>query len=297
MTLLGTLRERAGVITRRIQRDSRARTIRDILAAFGEAGGSLLAAGLAFNALFAIIPATLALIGIIGFVVGDTVRAEEIVASLVERLPAISELVETLLDNLLRERSALSIIGVIGFIWGASGFYGSLDTAMRRLFPGGVARGAVEQRIRGVIAVLALVGAALASVLATGLLSVLERLLPVAGEVAGPRVLSVAVTLPVFAFVVWLAYVIVPTAGPGPRLALLPALATGGVIAILTSLFGVLAPLLVGQLAGIGLLAAVFTALIWMRLVFELLIYGGAWARVRRDHARRKTEAPTLSSS
>jgi uncharacterized BrkB/YihY/UPF0761 family membrane protein len=122
-----------------------------------------------------------------------------------------------------------------------------------------------------------------------------ERFITVPDELGGARVLSVGVTLPIFVVVVWLTYVIVPVAGPGPRLALLPALLAGAAIGIITALFSALAQFLVGRIAGVGLLGAVFTALVWMRLVFELLIYGGAWARVRRDRARLKQKAPTLS--
>jgi membrane protein len=296
VTLIRTLRERVGIVTRRVSRDPRARETRAVMTAFGESGGSLLAAGLAFNALFAIIPAMLAMVGVLGFVVGDRIRAEEIVQEIVSQLPALTELIETLLRNLLEQRDAFSIIGLVGFLWGASGFYGSLDEAMRRLFPGGLPRGVVEQRIRGVIAVLGLVGAALATVVAASLFSLLEAVFPLPGDVAGIRILSTLATLPIFVAVVWVTYVIVPVAGPGPRTALLPAVAAGIGIGLLTALFSGIAPFLIGQLAGIGVLAAVFSALVWMRLAFELLIYGGAWARVRRDRARRLANAPTLDT-
>lgn len=291
-----TLRERAGIVGRRLNRDPRVREIRDVLAAFGEAGGSLLAAGLAFNALFAMLPALLAMVGLVGFALGDPIRAQEVIQGLVAQLPALTDLIDALLSNVLEQRGGLSLIGLVGFLWGASGFYGSLDEAMRRLFPGGWPRSVVEQRIRGVVAVLGLVGAAIATLVATSVFSVLT-FLPLPADIAGVRILGTLATLPVFIAVVWVTYVIVPTAGPGPRVALLPAVVAGIGIGLLTALFTTLAPLLIGQVAGIGLLAAVFSALVWMRLVFELLIYGGAWARVRRDRARRMADAPTLSST
>ena len=35
--------------------------------------------------------------------------------------------------------------------------------------------------------------------------------------------------------------------------------------------------------AGLGVLASVFVALVWFNWIFQILLYGGAWARLRRD--------------
>ena len=45
-----------------------------ILDIYNAAGGGLLAAGLAFSSLFAILPAILLVIGVVGVVLGDTAR-------------------------------------------------------------------------------------------------------------------------------------------------------------------------------------------------------------------------------
>lgn len=288
--------DRVGVLQRRLLRDKRVREIQAVTTVVGDASGGLLAAGLAFNALFAIIPALLFAVGILGFLIGDPARAEEIVKSLVARVPAIAAFASAILEQLIAGRGAFSIVGLIGFVWGASGFYGSLDEAMRRLLPGGAPRGVIDQRIRGVVAVFALVGAAIAAVLATSLVSLLDAvlLLPAGFDVV--RLLGIALTIPIFVIVVLVTYLIVPVAAPGARAALPPALLAGTGIGLVTALFSVLAPLLVGRLSGLGLLATVFGALIWLRLVFEMLTYGAAWARVRRDRARRRSEAPTLEA-
>ena len=72
---------------------------------------------------------------------------------------------------------------------------------------------------------------------------------------------------------------LVPTAPPTWREAWLPVLLTGTAIGLLTSLFSVLAPLLVGGLAAFGVLAAVFGAFVWLNLSFQLLLWGAAWTR------------------
>jgi uncharacterized BrkB/YihY/UPF0761 family membrane protein len=84
----------------------------------------------------------------------------------------------------------------------------------------------------------------------------------------------------------------VPTAPPSWRAAAKPAIVIGFAIGLLTTAFSLVANRVVGLLAVFGVLAAVFGALIWLSYVFQLLIWGAAWARVRRDEedARRAAE-------
>lgn len=289
-----SVRDRLGVLQRRLLRDKRVRETQAVLTVVGDASGGLLAAGLAFHALFAIIPALLFAIGVLGFVMGDPARAQEIVESLVSRVPALADLADEVLESLIAGRGAFSIVGLIGFVWGASGFYGALDEAMRRLLPGGTPRSVVEQRIRGVMAVFALVGAAVAAVLATSLVSLLEAVVLLPPGFEGVRLIGAGLIILIFIVVVLLTYLIVPVASPSVRAALPPALLAGTGIGLVTALFSVLTPFLVGRLSGPGLLATVFGALVWLRITFEMLNHGAAWARVRRDRARRRGAAPTL---
>ncbi|MDQ3448607.1 MAG: YihY/virulence factor BrkB family protein [Chloroflexota bacterium] len=289
-----SLRDRLGVLKRRALRDPRVAEIQAVTSAVGEASGGLLAAGLAFNALFAIIPALLFMIGLLGFLIGDPARAQEIVESLVDRVPAVADLADAVLDQLVAGRGAFSVVGIVGVAWGASGFYGSLDETMRRMFPGGAPRSIIVQRIRGVVAVFGLVGAALAAVIATSVVSLLDAVLILPEGIEWIRVLSTILMIVVFILVVLFTYLVVPTASPPLRAALPPALVAGVGIGLLTALFSVLAPFLVGRLSGLGLLATVFGALVWLRLIFEMLVYGAGWARIRRDRTRRKSTTPTL---
>ncbi|MBA2275274.1 MAG: YihY/virulence factor BrkB family protein [Chloroflexi bacterium] len=289
-----SLRDRLGVLKRRALRDPRVAEIQAVTSAVGEASGGLLAAGLAFNALFAIIPALLFMIGLLGFLIGDPARAQEIVESLVDRVPAVADLADAVLDQLVAGRGAFSVVGIVGVAWGASGFYGSLDETMRRMFPGGAPRSIIAQRIRGVVAVFGLVGAALAAVIATSVVSLLDAVLILPEGIEWIRVLSTILMIVVFILVVLFTYLVVPTASPPLRAALPPALVAGVGIGLLTALFSLLAPFLVGRLSGLGLLATVFGALVWLRLIFEMLVYGAGWARIRRDRTRRKSTTPTL---
>ena len=90
----------------------------------------------------------------------------------------------------------------------------------------------------------------------------------------------------VMTVVVLIVYRFVPTAPPPWRAALPPAVAAGVGIGLLTNLFTVLAPLMVGGLKAFGVIAAVFAAFIWLNFAYQILLYGAAWARYRRDSMR-----------
>ena len=77
-----------------------------------------------------------------------------------------------------------------------------------------------------------------------------------------------------------------PTAPPSLRAAFWPSVLTGIGIGLLTNLFSLLAPLLIGGIAGFGVIATIFGALVWLNLSYQILLWGAAWARVRRDRER-----------
>jgi len=91
------------------------------------------------------------------------------------------------------------------------------------------------------------------------------------------------ITLAAMVLVVLAVYKLVPTAPPSLRAASWPAIVAGVAIGLLTNLFSVLAPLLIGGLSGFGVIATVFGALVWLNLSYQILLLGAAWARLRRD--------------
>ena len=44
----------------------------------------------------------------------------------------------------------------------------------------------------------------------------------------------------------------------------------------------------------LGVVGSVFISLLWLYLVFQVLMYGAAFARLRRDRDRVRREAPRL---
>lgn len=282
---LDDLRGRLVAMVQQVQEHPRVRRLQAVMSAAGEAGGPLLAAGLAFRALFAILPALLLIAGVSGWFIVDAEARAQLIAQLVRRVPPLEGPLAETLDRLVRERGAVSVIGIVGSLWGASAFYGTLDEAMARLFPGGRVRGELERRVRGVVAVVGFLGAAVGSIIAGSAWSYAEGLLP-ASDAAIWRLVGPALSALFMIAGVLIVYRVVPTAPPSWRAALPPALVAGIGLAILTNLFTLLAPRLIGGLAAFGVLAALFGALLWLDYGFQLLINAGAWARLRRDDQR-----------
>jgi membrane protein len=286
-------KDRIGLVQRAARRNARIQVLLAVMNDYNSAGGGLLSAGLAFNAIFAIIPALLAVVAFLGLLVTDPATRADTVRFLIQQVPPLQPVAQTIVDTLANGSRIGSIIGIIGVVWGASGFYGALEGATALLFPGSGGRGIIQQRVRGVIGVLALIGLVFGAVLANTVIGGLISL------VAVPGLNVLALASPFFAclagFVVCLVvYEVVPVAGPSFRAARVPAVVAGIAIGLLTTLFSVLAPLLVRGFAALGVIASVFVALVWLNFIFQALLYGAAWACIRRDRERTRSAVPRI---
>jgi membrane protein len=261
-----------------------------VLGIADEVGAPLFSGALAFNAMFAILPGLMLLSGILGFVIADEATREQLLADLIALVPPLANVFENSLAGVVQQRGSLTVIGFLGLLWGASNFYNAIDDVMRRMFTGSKPRDVVEKRLRGILTVVILIILFAGTVLMSGSWTVLVTSvngLPGASlllTLGGPVVFSLLCILSV-----WLTFRLVPTAPPTWHEAWLPVIVAGTAIGLLTSLFSVLAPLLVGGLAAFGVLAAVFGAFVWLNLSFQLLLWGAAWARFRGDRFRLST--------
>lgn len=255
-----------------------------VVAIANESGAPLFAAALAFGTLFAVIPLVLLLSGLIGWLIEDPLQRQALLSQLVSYFPPLADLFERSLDGAVAQRGALSIVGVVGLLWGASAYYGGLDETMSRLFPGGRPRGEFARRLRGLVTIAVLLLLIVGTISLSGVWGLLDQL--VSGLLIWRYVaplLALAVMIPV----VLAAYLLVPSAPPSLRAAGPPAIAAGLGIGLLTNVFSLLAPLLIGWLSAFGVIATVFGALVWLNFSYQILLFGAAWARLRRDHERR----------
>jgi membrane protein len=260
------------------------RTGGDVLRRYADAGGGLLAGGLTYSALFALLPSLLLLSGVLGLIVDDPVRRTAIVEGIGESLPPLRGLVEASLESMADGAVGFGTIGLVGLAWGASRFYGSLDDAFARIFDDAPKRGLIARTVRGVASVGLLVSVFIVGLILTGIGSFLaEQTLDRFGS--GTRLFwSLATPVLTFAlFVVAMGaiYRLVPARHVPWRALFPPALSVGIVLAVVTQLFSFIAPRLIGSAAIYGTFIAIFAAMVWLSTGFQVLLVGAAWTRER----------------
>jgi membrane protein len=260
--------------------------LRRVLDRYNASGGGLLAGGLAYAALFAIVPAVLLLAGVVGLFVADPVERAKFVDVLVGVLPPLRDLIAVVLDEAARDAGPVSIIGTVVLLWGTSRFAVAFQGAIARVMGGSAERGILARNLGALGAVALLISVIIASTLLSGVLAFLE-----AGVAAGVlQVFSGAISvalglLPVLATVaaMILVYRIVPTPAPPWRAVILPGITAGVALTLVARVFAYVAPRLIGAAALLGTLATAFAALAWLALSFQAILLCAAWVRDRVD--------------
>ena len=256
-----------------------------IMAAYDAAGGGLLASGLAFNSLFAILPSILLIIAVVGVILGDPGRLATMSSSLSVSFPPLAGFFKVALGGFADGVVTYSLVGVVALVWGASRFYQSLDDAMARIFESKRRRDPLERGLLGVLSVLLLAAV-------VGGVIVVSQL---ATNFGGSQLPGIALGSDIFASTIGIAlasivllsggiaviYRVVPTNRPSWRAIRRPAPVVGTFIAIFTALFTALTPQLVGSLQIYGAFVAVFAAMIWLSFVCQALLIGAAWVHRR----------------
>ncbi|MEO8438502.1 MAG: YihY/virulence factor BrkB family protein [Chloroflexota bacterium] len=266
-----------------------------VLDIYGRAAGGLLANGLAFAALFAAIPTTLLVLGVGGWVAaGNPAASERLARALTDAFPPLSDIINGAVDALGKGAALTSVIGIVGVIWTVSQLYGSLDVAFARIFAEAPERDVLRRTARGLLVVVLIGLAIVAFVALVSFAGFIDALVPT--EVPMARftislVRSVPFLAGMAAILVLVTYRQLPPTAPRWRSVLLPAIAAGVTIVVLSQIFMALVPRLVGVAALAGSLAAVFIALAWLSFTFQALLFGAAWVRVRDEAADRAGSA------
>jgi YihY family inner membrane protein len=275
--------ELPAVITRLLDRPLVV-TARSVLDVYGRAPGTLLANGLAFTALFSIVPIALVTLGVAGLLVKDPAVQQQLATALGSLVPPLRDLIQEALVAMAQGAAVSSLVGVGGLIWTVSQFYVTLDVAFSRIFTDEPERDVLRRTARGFVWVVGLIGVVIALIVAGSLAAAAEALLPTSSTaltVFGRVLSSPPIVVLITVGVVLLVYVVVPPQVPSLRAAIPPAIAAGMAIFVLTQLFLFAAPRIVGVSALTGPLATAFIALAWLSFSFQALLYGAAWVRVR----------------
>jgi membrane protein len=258
--------------------------IRDVLEIYGRAPGGLLANGLAFATLFAVVPIALVTLGVAGLLVKDPAVQQQLADALSSLVPPLQELIQAALVAMAQGAAVTSIIGLVGLIWTVSQFYVTLDIAFSRIFTDRPERDLFRRTARGFMWVAGLIGVVVALIVAASLAAAAEALLPTSSPALtgfGRVVSSPPMVALITILVVLLVYQVVPPRRPALRAAVLPAVVAGLAIFALGQIFLFAAPRIVGVAALAGPLATAFIALAWLSFSYQALLYGAAWVSVR----------------
>lgn len=262
------------------RRVTRARAVID---RYNAAGGGLLAAGIAYNTLFAIIPMALFGGGLLGFFVTDPDSLQKVRDALTGWAPPLSSVVDEILSGLSTASPSLSVIGLLGMIWGATRLFASLEMGIEAMFSEAPRRGIVVRTLRRVASVVIVAVVIVAAFLSTSVASFVSELSTLGGGDVHAVFLVLLLALPTVLSSLALAvvYLLVPPVHPKLSAVLLPAVTIGVGLVLLTRLFAVVAPRALGANFVYGTLGAIFVALAWLGLTYSMILIGAAWVRER----------------
>jgi membrane protein len=259
-------------------------TARRVLDRFGAVDGGLLAAGIAYNAVLALIPIGLLATGIAGFVLTDPASRTDVVAAIAGLLPPLSGVVDEIVAGLSRASPSLSVVGLVLAGWGTTRLFASLESGVVQVGLDQARRGLVRRTARriGSIAVVAVI--LLAALIAAPALAIGVEMAGTAG-VDRPLLDALLALLPPALAGIALAaiYRLIPVTRPSWRAISLPAVAGAIALVLVTRVFVFLTPRVFGTNVVYGTLGAILVGLAWLDLVFTVILIGAAWVDERRD--------------
>jgi membrane protein len=186
---------------------------------YGRAAGGLLARGLAFSALFALLPTLLLVLGLVGWTAGDSASRDRISNALIVAFPPLASLIRDSVKAVSDGAALASIVGIVGVIWTVSQFYGALDQAIAHIYADLPERSAILRTARGLLTVILLAGGVVGLIVFGSLAVALDAL----SAAQDPAIRSVAtllnspiVLIVVVGLVVLLVYRTVPPRTPRP---------------------------------------------------------------------------------
>ena len=273
-------------VVRRIGGLAAVRTLIATLTVFDRAGGGLLAAGLAYAALVALLPGMLFVLSIFAFFISDPATRERIVALIADAVPPLEDVVRTAFEQVSAGAVPTSIIAFVGLLWGASRFYAALDSGFTRVFHSSRPRNEIQRAVRGLLLVAAVVLIPLVALFTGTIIGWIASFTTAEAELPGVLRGDLAIALHIGSYAMFvgatlLTYRFVPAERVARRALLVPGVVVGLGIGLFTQIFSFLAPLLTHVAAIYGTFVAAFAILAWMSISFNLLLLGASWTRVR----------------
>jgi len=250
---------------------------------YNAAGGGLLAAGIAYNTLFALVPMVLFAGGLLGFFVSDPAGQESVKELLIGWVPQLAGVVDEVLDGLSAASPSVSIVGLVGIVWGATRLFASLEEGIAATFADAPTRSLVARTLRRFSSIVVIAVVIGGSFVASSVASFAAELVPHGLDVAAVLFNLVLLVLPVLltTLAIGVVYRFMPPVRPDLGSIVQPAVVVGVSLVVLTRLLAVVAPRVLGTSFVFGTLGTIFVALGWLALAYSLVLIGSAWVRER----------------
>jgi membrane protein len=264
----------------------RVATARRVLDRFAAVDGGLLAAGIAYNAVLALIPLGLLASGLAGIVLTDAGSRADVIGAIAALFPPLRGVVDEIVTGLSRASPSLSVVGLILAGWGTTRLFAALESGVVQLGVDAERRGLVRRTARRLGSIAVVAGILLAAL-------IVAPALAIAVEVAGSSGLDRplldglgAVLPPALAGVALAAiYALIPVRRPSWRSISVPAVVGAAALVVVTRAFVFLTPRIFGTNVVYGTLGAILVGLTWLDLVFTVILLGVAWVDERREPA------------
>jgi membrane protein len=257
-----------------------------VLEVYDRGGGGLVAGGLAYTALIAVLPGLLLALSIVGVMVSTPADQEAIVAAIARALPPLEDIARAAFREVSAGAVPTGLLAIVGLLWGSSRFYTALDQVFARIFSDGAPRNPIVRIVRGILVTGVLVVLPVVLITVAWIVEWVLALAPAGHEISGFATTAIGLISPLGSVILFtlgcaLCYRFVPTAPPSWRAIALPAVLAGLILATFTQLFAFIAPRMVGVAALYGAFVAVFALLAWLSIGFNVLLLGASWSCVR----------------
>jgi membrane protein len=275
------VRERLVAVSTRVVGIPRVALARRVLDRFGAADGGLLAAGVAYNSVLALIPIGIVATGFAGLVLNDARSRADMVRSIAAFLPPLAGVVDEIVAGLSRASPSLSIVGLFLAAWGTSRLFASLESAIAQMDIGGPRRSLVRRTARRIGSIAILVGIVLSALVATPILAIAVEMSGTGPAHALLDLLLVVLPPALGGVALAVVYRLIPLPRPRWRAIGPPAVVGAVTLVILTRVFVFVAPRIFGANLVYGTLGAILVGLTWLDLVFTVVLLGAAWVQER----------------
>jgi membrane protein len=272
------------------------RTVQEL----GDDDASHMAAGVAYYAILSLFPLLLGLIAVFGlFLPSETMQAE-ILDFFDQNLPGAIDVLERNIDEVIRFRGAIGVVGLVLLFWTASAMFGAISRAVNRVWDVHVNRPFVVRKARDLGMALGTGVLFLLSLAATSVFSILRTTdLPLAGVAAdvGARIFAFLLSLAI----VLILYKFVPNTKTYWRYVWPGALLAAVLFEIAKTLFVVYLERFADYESVYGSVGSVIILLFWIYISAFILILGAElsaeFGRMRRGVSRGVTIAAADSVS